>query len=151
MDNEETFSLEDILRLCESAAPNPWYPSAHARSTGKSRDRLDPLLNELRVAGLIRLTDWVPDNGQGYVLTPAGEDALNSTRALHKLRSGQVPAIDHPEEAPPRLEGRTGTPWARGEAVRDAMLGSFTPVVTIALLLLNITAFVFGIGLAAAR
>src|SRR5688572_27227476 len=85
--------LEAILRFCQKSAPSPWYPAAFVRETGFARDQLDPLLNEMRVNGLIRLTDWVPENGQGYVLTPAGEEAMRNPRLLNRLRAGQVPII----------------------------------------------------------
>src|SRR5262249_10876867 len=58
-----------ILRLCADAAPNPWYPSAWVREQGISRDDVDPFLDQLRMGGLIRLTDWVAGHGQGYALT----------------------------------------------------------------------------------
>ncbi len=149
MNDPESHSLEAILRHCESAAPNPWYPSAHARNTETSRDWMDPLLNELRVAGLIQLTPWGPEHGQGYVLTPAGVQALQSTRAVHKLRAGEMPAVQYREAPPITLERERSTPWARGEAVREIFIGSFTPTVTFALILLNVLTFIAGLTLAA--
>ena len=49
--------LESILRLCAAKAPDPWYPSTYAKETGTPRDSLDPYLDQLRMAGLVRLTE----------------------------------------------------------------------------------------------
>ncbi len=143
--------LEEILRQCAQAAPNPWYPSAYAQVAGVSRDSLDPHLEQLRLAGLIQLTDWVPVMGQGYVLTPAGVQALQTPRTLDRLRQGQMPApavtpyiVQLPRSAPVR----TGT-WDRGEAVREALLGTPSfPVVTFGLILANVLVFLAGLVLA---
>jgi membrane associated rhomboid family serine protease len=143
--------LEAILRLCEAAAPQPWYPSAYVRATGTPREQLDPHLDGLRMAGLIRLTDWVPGDGQGYVLTPEGVEALRSPRLLSRLRSGNVPLVVSSSAPAAALEQARHTPWARGEAVREAFLGSFTPTVTLALLFANIAVFLVGLALAASR
>jgi membrane associated rhomboid family serine protease len=149
--NSATHPLEAILRFCEAAGPAPWYPSVHARTTGTVRDQLDPYLDELRVAGLIRLTDWVPENGQGYVLTPAGVQTLQSPRALSRIRAGQVPTANHRESPAMAVEAPTGGSWQRAEAVREALLGSYTPVVTYTLLFANIAVFAAGMALAAAN
>ena len=79
-------SLDALLRLCGEAAPAPWYPSVYAREAGISRDSLDPDLEKLRMGGLIHLTEWVQGRGQGYKLTPVGEQVLGSPRALSHLR-----------------------------------------------------------------
>src|SRR5713226_10085732 len=81
--------LETILRQCAEAAPSPWYPSEYARTNGIHRDSLDPYLDQLRMAGLVHLTDWVPGHGQGYALTPAGEDVLKNPRQLARLLAGK--------------------------------------------------------------
>src|SRR5262245_14269736 len=83
-------SLETILRQVEASAPEPWYPKLYAETTGVPRDSLDPPLEKLRMAGLIRLTEWVKDRGQGYVLTPEGIQALKSERELARLRDGRI-------------------------------------------------------------
>src|SRR5690348_12053845 len=96
--------LETILLQCAHAAPEPWYPSQYAQANGMSRDDLDPFLDQLRMAGLVRLTDWVQGKGQGYALTPDGERVLQSPRELARVRAGKVPhfsqssATDHPDE-----------------------------------------------------
>src|SRR5262249_43669726 len=56
--------LEEILRGCAAAAPQPWYPREYARARGIDRDSLDRPLERLRLGGLVQLTDWVQGLGQ---------------------------------------------------------------------------------------
>jgi rhomboid protease GluP len=140
--------IEAILRHCEQSAPNPWYPSALVRSTGASRDALDPVLNDLRVAGLIRITDWVPVHGQGYVLTAAGAEALRSPRALQNMRNGRIPKGPGEEPPPNPRALPTDEMRARKEAVLDAFSDRTVPIVSYALLLANIGVFLGGFFLA---
>ncbi len=144
-----THPLEEILRQCAQATPNPWYPSAYAQVAGISRDSLDPHLEQLRLGGLIRLTDWVPVMGQGYVLTPEGVQALENPRALERLRQGQVPAVAPYVVQLPRSAPARTTTWDRGEAVRAALLGPASfPTVTVGLILANVLVFLVGLALA---
>jgi membrane associated rhomboid family serine protease len=140
MPESSVHPLESILRLCAAAAPEPWYPSVYAKETNTPRDTLDPYLDQLRMAGLVHLTDWVPGHGQGYALTPAGEDVLKDPRQLARLLAGKwslrVVRDDRPQaRAAP-------SPWERGEAVREALMYPFRPTVTYALIAINIGAFV---------
>jgi rhomboid protease GluP len=93
---------------------------------------LDPHLDQLRMNGLIRLTDWVAGLGQGYALTPAGEEVLRSPRQLARLLAGKWT---------PRVEGRDNrrtsaapSPWERGERIREALLYPVQPVLTFVLI-----------------
>lgn len=139
--------LEEILRHCESAAPNPWYPSDHARAAGILRDSLDPHLNDLRVSGLIRLTDWLKGRGQGYLLTPLGEQVLKDPRALTQLRIGNLPrSMQEPETRPGTSEAEN--PWERSDAVRDALVTPSPPTVTLLLIAANVLVFIYGIMVA---
>ena len=61
-----------LLQACAARAPGPLYPSRFASEHNLDRDTLDVALEELRRRGLLRLTDWVKDLGQGYALTDAG-------------------------------------------------------------------------------
>src|SRR5579859_7056679 len=79
--------LEILLRECQAAAPRPWYPSEYAQQTGVARATIDADLDQLRLAGLVRLSDWVQGKGQGYLLTPEGEEILRNTRYLRRLRT----------------------------------------------------------------
>src|SRR6266851_6145453 len=140
MPESSVHPLESILRLCASKAPEPWYPSAYSKETGIPRESLDPHLDQLRMAGLIRLTDWVSGHGQGYALTPAGEEILKSPRQLARLASGKwSPSVRDTDNRP---SGAKVSPWERGEAVLEALLYPVQPVVTFILIIVNIVAFV---------
>ncbi|MBY0527241.1 MAG: rhomboid family intramembrane serine protease [Gemmataceae bacterium] len=137
--------LEEVLRSCAAAAPDPWYPFDHAKAKGVTRDSLDDPLNRLRMGGLIQLTDWVKDHGQGYVLTPEGARLLENRRDLEQLKSGRLP--------PRRLEETPhdvgpATPWDRGEEVRDVFLQPRVAVVSYVLFAINVLVFVSGMVLA---
>jgi rhomboid protease GluP len=137
-----------ILEECARAAPAPWYPSAYAQATGTPRDSLDPLLNDLRVGGLIRLTDWVQGHGQGYELTADGEDVLHSPRQLGQLRSGRLPVLSNgPPAAPAARPARFGS-WDRGEAYRIVVMERMTPFVTLGLFAANVLWFFAGLAYA---
>jgi membrane associated rhomboid family serine protease len=134
-----TLTLDALLRLCAAAAPAPWYPSRYAQETGADRDGLDEPLSRLRLAGLVRLTDWEAGKGQGYALTDAGRAVLDSPRALARLRAGDVPA------AAPTANRRPAGPlttWERGEAVRAALLAPGSTPVTWLLIAAQIVAFI---------
>src|SRR6516162_6482007 len=113
--------FETILRQCATVAPQPWYPSAYAQSQGISRDQIDPFLDQLRMAGLIHLTDWVQGLGQGYALTAEGERVLQNPRQLARLNRGKIDTrLPLPQEA--LTNSRLQMPWERGEAVRASLL-----------------------------
>jgi membrane associated rhomboid family serine protease len=140
--------LELILNLCAEASPAPWYPAAYVQATGISRENLDPYLDQLRMGGLIQLTDWTSGHGQGYVLTPEGKQVEESPRLRARLRSGSLPVhgqapltADEPSDLLP-------VSWERGEAAREALTKRITPVVTIGLILANVLVFLAGLGLA---
>jgi len=142
--------LETLLRLIAATAPEPWYPSEYARTSGVGRDGLDPPLERLRLGGLIRLTDWVAGKGQGYALTPEGLGVLESRRHLAQLQNGQVPQVRAAAAAVPVLHLPAGA-WERGEAIRDALLNPTPPRVSQALIALNVLVFVAGGVLAAGQ
>jgi membrane associated rhomboid family serine protease len=148
MERQDGEMLETILRGCAAAAPNPWYPSTFSQTAGMPREALDPFLDQLRMAGLVRLTDWVQGTGQGYALTPAGDQVLNAPRLLARLRLGDVPAVDN--VAPPEAERamRAIDPLSRGEAARTALLNPINPWATVLLILVNVVWFLAGLGLA---
>src|SRR5437660_6238604 len=83
--------LEAILRLCAAAAPVPWYPKAAAADLGLLDEDLAAFVDQLRGGGLIARTDAVAGYGRGYVLTPAGVQALRDPGDLEWLRAGQIP------------------------------------------------------------
>ena len=69
MAGENNELLEILLRECQAASPQPWYPSEYAQQTGVVRATIEADLDRLRLAGLLRLSDWVKGKGQGYLLT----------------------------------------------------------------------------------
>ncbi|HEV3257090.1 MAG TPA: rhomboid family intramembrane serine protease [Gemmataceae bacterium] len=140
-----------ILRRCAEAAPDPWYPSAYARETGITRESLDPYLDQLRLGGLIHLTDWVQGHGQGYALTPEGTEILHSPRLLARVKNGQMPVLANgPADMPPRVQSASTT-WERGEAARAAFLSPAVPVVTFVIIGLNVLWFAAGLAIAVHR
>jgi membrane associated rhomboid family serine protease len=140
--------LETILRQCAAAMPHPWYPSGYAQANGLKRDDLDPYLDQLRMSGLIHLTDWVQGQGQGYALTPDGQRILGSPRELARLRAGKLDNSRSVLQEPPDLENRPVSAYERGEEIRAAFLHPSTPVVSYTLILFNIVWFLWGISIA---
>jgi rhomboid protease GluP len=133
---------EALLRLCAAAAPKPWSPRTYAQESGVPRDSLDGPLNDLRLAGLVRLTEWESGAGQGYVLTDFGQDVLKNPVALAQLRAGlRAPApearLADNDEAP----SRPLTRFERGEVARKALHDPEPPRVVPILILINVIAF----------
>jgi rhomboid protease GluP len=143
---------EALLRLCAAAAPAPWYPKVYAQTSGVPRDSLDAPLNELRVSGLVRLTEWVKGVGQGYALTELGEQVLRNPVLLAQLRSGGAPptpvqaGAPAPAEEPPAAG--EPTTYERGEKARAALYEPEPPRVMPVLLLLNLLAFAISFAVA---
>jgi membrane associated rhomboid family serine protease len=138
-----------IIRQIAEAAPNPWYPSVFYRTSGTARDSLDPYLDQLRLGGLIQLTDWVSDTGQGYVMTAAGSQVVQSPRLLAGLEGGKVPLVRTEPVRDPATPVAASSSWERGEAIRAAILTPTRPVATYVLLFANIGWFLAGAVLAA--
>src|ERR1700693_5322558 len=106
--------LTEVLRACFEAAPAPLYPGSFAHAHGLDRAVLDRALDELRLKGLLRLTEWVQDMGQGYTLTHAGLSLLENPRGLRP--GAPIPTAPRPvadddaEERPPPALIRPGPP-----------------------------------------
>ncbi len=130
--------LIEVLKACEPSAP--LYPALFAATSGLDRGLLDEALDQLRLRGLVRFSDWVQGKGQGYVMTPQGMRVVQNPRLL----GGARPEAPEPDSEVEEL----GRPWARGEAVRDALLHPIRPVVCMSLLVLNILVFALGLLLA---
>jgi membrane associated rhomboid family serine protease len=140
--------LEMILRDCAGARPGPWYPADYVQATGVARDALDAALDQLRMAGLVTLTDWVQGKGQGYALTSAGQIVLERPRLLERLRAGVIP---RPQAPRPRFQEERAPGLARTKAVRDALLDRPRPVVTLGLIAANLLMFLVGMAMAQQR
>lgn len=143
MTDTETHPLEALLRHIAAARPQPWYPADHAKANAVPRDSLDEPLGRLRLGGLIQLTDWVKDHGQGYVLTPEGVQILDSRRDLEQLKNGKLP----PRQPPKEEEAAEAAPQERGEEVRQALMGTAPALVTRALIGINVIVFIVGLAL----
>ena len=146
--NVEIDPREVILQECAAAAPQPWYPRRYAETQGIDRNRLDAPLDDLRLHGLIELTEWVEGRGQGYRLTPHGHHFLQTPFEMARIRSGRPLQRGSDTSAPERNGPPATTTWDRGEAVREALLGTSTPVVTLLLLFANLLIFAYGMLLA---
>jgi membrane associated rhomboid family serine protease len=147
MDDQPFFPpREKILLLCATAAPHPWYPRTGPIPPGLEREQLDVYLDQLRLAGLVALTEWTPEHGQGYVLTEAGKQVLDDPGELERLRANRPLRTkpDLPEDVFPDSPERGY--WERGEAARRALLSYTAPRVTYLLLALNIAIFVLSIS-----
>src|SRR5262249_24112305 len=91
----------ELLRLCAAAPPNPWYPKVYARTSGVPRQTLDAPLTDLRLANLVKLTDWERDVGQGYLLTPLGQEVMQNPALLAQLAKGLKPESPPEADEPP--------------------------------------------------
>jgi membrane associated rhomboid family serine protease len=97
--------LTDLLHACYDAAPEPLYPARFAEGHGIDRSTLDHALDDLRLRGLVRLTDWAQGLGQGYTLTQAGLDLIENPRGLRPgapLPKPQPAPVRDPYEEPHR-------------------------------------------------
>jgi membrane associated rhomboid family serine protease len=142
--------LAALLYAISQSEPQPWYPRTFAESRGVPRDSLDPPLERLRMLGLVELTEWVANLGQGYRLTPAGKRVLYNPRLLVQLAAGTLaPAQAAPEPAPQERWGERGAgAYERGEAIRAGLLSRSPPVVTVVLIALNIAVYLAGLSMA---
>jgi rhomboid protease GluP len=131
---DEKFMLH-LLQACAARAPEPLYPARYAREQHLDRDALDAGLDELRRRGLVHLTEWIKDAGQGLALTEAGRQAL----ATRRLPTGRAVA-----SAAPALRDRALTEYERGEIVRAAVFEPTRPLVSRVLLAANLLFFAFG-------
>jgi membrane associated rhomboid family serine protease len=143
MNESPAAPYEGILKLCAQAAPAPWYPGDFAQEKGWDRAHLDEPLDQLRLAGLIELTDWVSGKGQGYRLTPDGEAVIRSPRLMSYVREGRIPVLQR-AAGPSGQPAYDGTPWSRGEAIRTSLAYPLRPRVTQALVGLNVLVFALG-------
>src|SRR5256885_4240371 len=141
---EATPVRETLLRQCLAADPRPWYPKEYAEATGSDRESLYGPLNDLRLANLVQLTEWVQGKGQGYVITPLGKEVLNDPQVLAHLRDGKPLASVGAAPAEPKAEP-AGTWFERGEAARQAF---YTPgVARVVFFLLAVNVFSFFVSL----
>jgi rhomboid protease GluP len=136
----------EVLRWCAASAPAFWYPGEHCLAHNLERSSLDEPLWILRQASLVLVADWVKGRGQGFSLTPLGQEILQQphpARAIEVAR--QMPSA--PEtllnpvistEAPVEP-----TYYDRGETTRHAFYSPSTPVTLYLILWANVFWFLF--------
>lgn len=129
---DDKFLLQ-LLQACAERAPAPLYPKQYAEEQKLARDVVDEGFDELRRRGLIALTDWVKDLGQGRALTDAGAEAL---------RRGKLTPAEAVVRAPAPAESFGA--YERGEIVRQAILNPGRPYIAYTLLAVNIAVFLYG-------
>ena len=137
-DTAATPLRETLLRQCLAADPNPWYPKEYAEAAGIDRESLYAPLNDLRVANLVQLTDWVAGRGQGYVVTMLGREVLSDPTALAQLRDG-APIVA--PAAAPSPAAAAPTTFDVGEAARRAFFTPGRARVVPVLLAVNVVVF----------
>jgi membrane associated rhomboid family serine protease len=132
--------LLEVLRACAQTAPQPLQSAAFASDSGLDRAVLDQALDELRLLGLVRLTEWTPDGGQGYAVSAEGEMVLRNPDLIRATRRGNMEAAatspDVEAERQKLPEQADSTPIPR------------TAVVCRLLLALNVLFFAIGLHLA---
>ncbi len=147
--------LTALLTSISQSGSQPWYPKAYAEQQGVPRESLDVPLERLRMLGLVELTEWVANHGQGYRLTPAGRKVLYNPRQMTQLATGTLPPAAPEPEPPPEAgwSGRGGRAGAyeRNETIRAGLMSQGRPVVTLLLIGLNVAAFILGVALDASR
>jgi rhomboid protease GluP len=127
MSEDGLHPFESILRLCEAAAPEPWYPRLFAKENGVDPRELGQSLEELWHSGLIERADGGPEKGPAITLTREGQRVLFDPDALQRLRAG-LPV----------------SRYDRGAIVRQAMTGRGRALVTTLILLVNVAVFTWG-------
>lgn len=140
-------AFDQILALIGQAAPQPWYPADFLRESGADRDLLERSLDAMRMARVIELTPWESGRGQGFALTSNGRKILHSPKLMFRLARGELPRQDVAGPERPDVP-YDGTTFARGEAIRSALLTPITPRVTQILLGINIAVFLVGQAIA---
>lgn len=129
---------ETLLRQCLASDPAPWYPKEYVPDAGDDRESIYGPLNELRLANLVQLTEWVRGKGQGYVITPLGKEVLSDPLFLAQLREGKAPVSSFPAAEPPQAMTR----FDFGEVARKAFFGRGQVRITPILIAINLIMFV---------
>lgn len=118
-----------------AAAEGPWFPSRYAAEAGVARDLLDEPLSELRLAGLVRVEEWVRGAGQGYTITPEGKVAVGDPAALVWIKRPAGDPSTAPTAPAPALGAADEEP--RDPETRDDELAINPPLVVPVLLVAN--------------
>jgi membrane associated rhomboid family serine protease len=125
--------LEDVLRRVAAASPRPWYPREFAKATGIPLSEVAIDVEFLWLEGLLRPASQPGDQFPGLALTEAGSRMLADTATLAALRNG------------------THAPRGREAAARRALRAPGAPVMSRALLAVNLVVFAVCVFLATGR
>ena len=123
--------------LAIAATDGPWFPSRFAAEANISRDLLDEPLAELRLAGLVRVAEWVRGVGQGYALTPEGKAAAADPSALERLKQSASAASGAPAAAAQLAPAPEAAEELDDTKARDNELVLNPPIVVPILLMAN--------------
>ncbi|MGF1582219.1 MAG: rhomboid family intramembrane serine protease [Gemmataceae bacterium] len=86
-----------ILRDCAYTGEESWYLAEYSKQTGVDRDHLEFAADQLRRAGVIELTKFVPGRGQGFAITGFGIEMLRSSKYMGRLRTMGVAGLPVPK------------------------------------------------------
>ena len=135
--------FETILKLCQQAGDEPWYPQQFAASLGIDPRKLAGPLDDLRLAGLIEEVEWQSGREHGYLLTRAGEKVLQTPRLMARLRAGELPHFDR-EDEPPEVESARDSAIERSTAVMKRLVAHERPYGAYAVLAANVVVCLAG-------
>ena len=132
----ESSLRETLLRAISEHGADPWYPRQYAEKHGVDIESLYSPLNDLRIAELIRLTEWIAGSGQGYVITDRGREVLADPAFLLQMHKGLTRLTPQAEKLETATSsgsgswsglgsgsgtGYTATTLERGEAAREVV------------------------------
>jgi membrane associated rhomboid family serine protease len=120
--------------MCAREAPQPWYPRRYIRQTGADPDQVDAVLQMLALEGLVEKAPGTLETGAGVTLTPLGQQVVDDPALMDRLRQG-LPV--RPDDA--------------GSVVRNSLRSRARPVVTQALVGLNVLVFLYGAWVASQK
>ncbi len=123
--------LEAILRFCAQAAPGPWYYQVFAQQSGIDPERLVDLMEILWLEGLVQKARAGPETGPGVTLTERGKQVVEDPEAMRRLVAGEAVL-----------------PGDVGSAIRQSLRRPTRPLLTKAIIVVNVAVFVVGALLA---
>lgn len=135
---------ETILQTCLRLFPEAWYPHKNPLSPEIPTEEVDRTLNDLRMLGLINLTDWKAGVGQGYQITPLGIEIAQNPLFLKRLREESTLSLPHSDE--PTSDPATNS-FEQGERAREGLFNTRTGPIVLLLLIANIVMYLVTLGL----
>lgn len=124
-----------VLLACVNRGDRGFFPRVEADTLDLDRGRLDSALDFLRLGGFIEIADWHPDAGQGYRATDRGRDAAVRPELLRR------PAPSRLRDADDSIPGLRSPGWEQAEDIRRSVLSPTQPIVTPALVVINVAVY----------